>query len=110
MANPKTNSKSTCPNKGSNPPPPVPKIPSLTSMRAELFVGPDMNIVKVLVDESIFQNIAQPAFQEKSEYKKKIEDLTLTINSNLSLLKNSCFEINWLDDYTELLDENSNEN
>jgi hypothetical protein len=89
---------------------PAPMSSSLTAIMSELFSGPDMDIVKVLVDESRFENYPHPIFSGETAYRKKIEELTLTIHENLSMLKSSCFEVNWLDDYTEMLSENSNSN
>jgi hypothetical protein len=85
----------------------APMSSSLTTIMSDLFSGPDMDIVKVLVDESRLENYPHPIFSGETAYQKKIEDLTLTIKENLSMLKSSCFEVNWLDDYTEMLSENS---
>ena len=68
----------------------------------KVFVGPDMNVIKLLVDESKARDLVVPTYDKNLCYSEKVQAMESVISKNLLLLKKHCFEVNWLDDYTEL--------
>lgn len=73
-------------------------IVDYTEVVSKVFVGPDMDAIKLIVNESEKVKVVLPEYSEGVDYEQKVSFMEEFTTKNIDLLKRHCLDVNLLSD------------
>ena len=61
----------------------------------KVFVGPDLDAIKFLVNESSNEWLSIPKYDENLKYQEKVDQFQEMTSANIGILKEYCLEVNF---------------